>query len=303
MSLEATLRHLLTAPPEPAPCPDVPAWWRGHLAATAELDSPIERAIAAGFAADRPAWAFASGYQEALRRLVPALGACRAAMCASEEGGAHPSAIKTRVDQGALSGAKQFVSLGGAAEQLLVVASVGRDEGGRNRLVVVRIPASRAGVTMEPMVASPFVPEVPMARMRLEQVALLPDDQLPGDGYDAYLKPFRTVEDLHVHAALVAWWVQVARRAAWPRPSIERMLSELAALHALAAAPPSDAAVHVAIGGILAESARLLADLEPHWATADADSRARWQRDRFVLGVAGKARAQRLEVAWRSLGA
>jgi len=302
MPLEVALRHVLTAPLEPVPCPDVETWWRGHLGAAGGLETPLERAIAAGFAADRPAWAFASGYQEALHRLVPALGICRAAMCASEEGGAHPSGIKTRLEQGTLTGAKRFVSLGGHAEQLLVVASVGQDDAGRNRLVVVRIPASRAGVTMEPMVASPFVPEVPMARMRLEQVPLLPDDQLPGDGYDAYLKPFRTVEDLHVHAALVAWLVQVARRGAWPRPLIERMVSELAALHAVAAAPPSDAAVHVAIGGVLAETARLLADLEPHWATADAESRARWQRDRFVLGVAGKARAQRLEVAWKSLG-
>jgi acyl-CoA dehydrogenase len=300
--IEAALRTLLTTSPEPAPCPDVATWWRGHLAAVAEIASPIERAIVAGFAADRPAWAFASGYQEALHRLVPALGACRGAMCATEEGGAHPSAIKTRLDQSTLDGAKQFVTLGGFVEQLLIVASVGQDAGGRNRLVMVRIPASRAGVTMEPMPATPFVPEVPMARMRLERVQLLPDDQLEGDGFDAYLKPFRTVEDLHVHAALVAWLVQVARRAAWPRPLIERMLSELVALHALAGAPASDAAVHVAIGGVLAETTRLLADLDPHWATADADSRARWQRDRIVLGVAGKARAQRLEVAWRGLG-
>src|SRR5262245_48255539 len=121
MPLEAALRHLLATPPEPAPCADPTAWWRGHLAAAAGLELPIERAIAAGFAADRPAWAFASGYQEALQHLVPALGACPAAMCASEEGGAHPSSIKTRLEDQALTGAKRFVSLGSFAEQLLIV--------------------------------------------------------------------------------------------------------------------------------------------------------------------------------------
>jgi acyl-CoA dehydrogenase len=75
----------------------------------------------------------------------------------------------------------------------------------------------------------------------------------------------------------------------------------LASLHALAAAPASEAAIHVALAGVLAESTRLLADLDALWATADADTRARWQRDRVVLGVAGKARAMRCEVAWQQL--
>lgn len=297
--IEAALAHLLSAPAEPAPCGDVAAWWSGHVAVTGGLATPVERAMVAGFAADRPGWAFASGYQEALARMVPALHGTRAALCATEDKGAHPSSIKTRVADGALFGDKRFVSLAGAAEQLLVVASVGAHEDGRNRLVVVQVPANRAGVTIAAMPASPFVPEVPMGTLHLEGVRVEPGEQLAGDGYDDYLKPFRTIEDLHVHAALVGWLVQVARRSAWPRPLIERMLSELATLGALAQASPSSPAVHVAIGGAIAQTAQLLADLEPHWAAADADSRARWQRDRLVLGVAGKARAQRLEVAWQ----
>ena len=41
-------------------------------------------------------------------------------------------------------------------------------------------------------------------------------DLLPGDGYDIYLKPFRTIEDIHVHAALIGYLVGVARRLEAP---------------------------------------------------------------------------------------
>ncbi|MEZ4364421.1 MAG: hypothetical protein R3B48_29870 [Kofleriaceae bacterium] len=296
--LDAVLHHLVTAAPTPAPCDGVSTWWRGHLACTAPFTAPIERAIVAGFAADRPAWAFASGYQEALARLVPALAGTRGAMCATEDQGAHPSTIKTALAGGRVTGDKRFVTLAGEVEQLLVVASLGEDAAGRNRLTVVRLPATRAGITFGAMGPSPFVPELPMGTLRLAQVQVEDGEQLPGDGYDTFLKPFRTVEDLHVHAALLGWIFQVGRRAAWPRDLLERLLAELSCLAALAPGDPSEPAVHLALGGVLTHSHRLLADLEPHWAAADAASRERWLRDRVVLSVAGKARAQRLEVAW-----
>src|ERR1700710_1780230 len=102
MASASVLHHILTASPEPAVAGDVAAWWTGHVAATAALAaaSTVDRAIAGGFAADRPAWAFASGYHEALQRLVPALGGARAALCASEDAGAHPGAIKTALADG-----------------------------------------------------------------------------------------------------------------------------------------------------------------------------------------------------------
>src|SRR5688500_3058897 len=154
---EAILRHALTAPAAAA-CPDVDSWWAGHRAAAARFAISIDRAIAGGCAADRPAWAFASGYQEALRRLLPELGEARAALCATEAGGAHPRAIETRLDGDRLTGAKQFVTLGSRADQLLIIASVGRGAD-RNQLALVRIPAGRAGVRLDELPAAPFVPE------------------------------------------------------------------------------------------------------------------------------------------------
>ena len=48
---------------------------------------------------------------------------------------------------------------------------------------------------------------------------------------------------------------------------------------------------------MLAAVSPLLARLEPHWQKADAETRARWERDRPLLSVAGKARQARLAAA------
>jgi hypothetical protein len=45
---------------------------------------------------------------------------------------------------------------------------------------------------------------------------LRPEDLLPGDGYDRYLKPFRSIEDIHIQAATLAWVLREARARRWP---------------------------------------------------------------------------------------
>ncbi len=55
---------------------------------------------------------------------------------------------------------------------LLVVASVGADAEGRNRLRVARVPSTRAGVTLEEAPPLPFVPEIAHARVTLDAVAV-----------------------------------------------------------------------------------------------------------------------------------
>jgi hypothetical protein len=57
----------------------------------------------------------------------------------------------------------------------------------------------------------------------------------------------------------------------------------------------------VATSGVLDQTARLLDELKPCWQTADADLRARWERDRPLLQVASKVRSARLEKAWSIL--
>ena len=296
------LRFLLTESPEPLPLDSVDTWWRRHLELLARFPAPADLALTGGFRADRLGFAFASGYHAAHRFLFPMLPADRpCALCATEPAGAHPSAIQTRLtDTGSgprLTGEKAFVTLGTRAELLLVVATEGQDAQGRNRLRMVVVDAKRPGVRVTALPELPFVPEVPHAELVLEDVAVAPDEVLPGDGYARYLKPFRTVEDCHVHLALLGWLFQVARRSGWPEPVREELLALAVLMRGLAQADPEDAATHLALGGALDLAKRALERCEPLWAQVDAPTRERWERDRKLLGVASKVRAKRLETA------
>lgn len=311
------MRRLLRESPVCEPVRDIDDWWVRHQAVVAGAgeahgERPLYRAALAGFAMDRLGYAFASGYHEALRFAIPALeGAGKWALCATETGGAHPRAIATTLSAapgGAdlrLSGAKEYASLGTHADGFVVIASTGQSGDGRNRLVAVRVPRERAGVVVQAMPATPFIPEVPHARVLFEDVLVAAEDVLPGDGYERTLKPFRTVEDAHVHAAFLGWLVQVARLSAWPRELVEEMLALLGSLASITPEAPGPAllapSTHVALAGVLALTARLIAATDAHWAAADETTRARWLRDRPLLGVAGKARAARREVAWQRL--
>ena len=58
-----------------------------------------------------------------------------------------------------------------------------------------------------------FVPEVPHARVQLDAVRVDAAALLPGDGYERYVKPFRTIEDAHVTLAVLAYLLREARAA------------------------------------------------------------------------------------------
>jgi acyl-CoA dehydrogenase len=304
MSLEPLLRYLASEPPAPLVVADLPGFWNAVKPLGERFPAPAAVAAARGFRADRLGYAFAAGYHAALRALVPELAADHIiCFCATERGGNHPRAIQTRLtpagDGFTLVGEKCWATLAPLAREALVVASRG-DEGGKNRLAVVRVPLAAPGVTISPLSQTPFVPEVPHASVEFD--LLLPSDAvLPGDGYDRYLKPFRTVEDLHVHLALLGHLVSIARRAAAEAP-VERAFALVAAASALSREDPLAPAVHLALGGVIAESRRLLDDLAPALAGLPEPERARFERDRALLDVAGKARSARRESAWRRMG-
>ncbi len=274
--------------------------------------SPFELACTLAARSDRIAFAFVAGYAAALRALAPSLDPSRArALCATEAGGAHPRAIQATLardgDVGLrLRGEKTFVTLGDRAEELLVVASTGADHEGKNLLAVARVDARAHGVSLHPLGPTPFCPEVGHARVVFDDVAVADEDVLAGDGYTRLLKPFRTIEDVHVHAALVAHYAALVRAAGdrdETRAVVARGASLLAALATIAGADPLAPATHVALGGAIAEGARFLADAEPHLAALPDEVRMRLRRDAPILGVAKKAREQRLASGWSALAA
>jgi acyl-CoA dehydrogenase len=266
---------------------------------------PIDRAVAGGYLADRIAYAFAAGYEAALRRLAPDLPTKPIiSLCITESGGGHPRAIKARLDKTPsgegfiLSGQKTFITAALQAEILMVAASTGTDRDGKNRIKMALVGSHDRGVTITPMPALPFVPEISHGVVSFAEVSVDVRDVLTGDGYDDYIKPFRTIEDIHVLGAVTGHLLRAATVFAWPKEVSERLLALVTAVRALAAGAPLSPAVHLALAGFMAIFSGFLADIEPLWEKTDAQTRARWMRDRNLLSVAEKARQARLSAAW-----
>jgi acyl-CoA dehydrogenase len=274
------------------------AWWSTTAPARESYHATVDRSLVGGALADRLGYAFAGAYGEALRALVPELEGI-AALCITEAGGNHPKAIETTlvpVDGGyELSGHKKWATIGSLAQSLLVCATTGN-----HHLRMVRVRAAAAGVTITPS-SAPFVPEIPHAEITLERVAVSEADLLPGDGYDDYVKPFRTIEDLHVHAALLGYLIGVARRRRFATDTIESLLALVATTRSIALADPKSPTTHVLLAGTFRLLAREVAAVEAMWSQSPDDEWQRWQRDRVLLQVASKAREARRDKAWSLL--
>lgn len=267
--------------------------------APTEPTSAIERALAAGLAADRLGYAFAGAYHAAIAKL---LGDDTKKRCiaATEKGGGHPKAIETRLEASTLNGEKTFATLATESEEMLVVASRGVVDG-KNRLCLVKVSPTAAGVTITPRAPTPFAPEIPHAIVKLANVAVADDDVLSGDGYERYLKPFRTIEDTHVLAATMGYVLGAAKRFDMNRELTESLVALLPGVELVAESPPLDPQTHLTLAGLFTLARRVLAEHDAEWEKAGEEG-TRWRRDLAILMVAEQARTARTAAAWAALG-
>ncbi|MCP3953043.1 MAG: acyl-CoA dehydrogenase [Desulfobacterales bacterium] len=301
------LNWLLTTNPEPASgtFESVVHWKHMHAEQLLSWTKPVDMAIAGGFLSDCPAYAFAVGYWAALQRLLPDLPKTPVpALCISEKEGPHPAKIKCRLektgDRWRLNGKKHFVTCGREADLLLVAASTGTGPDSKNRLRLVRVEKSQSGMTVSPLDKPlAILPEISHGAVAFNDVAVSDTAILPGDGYQAYIKPFRTIEDLHVIAALLGYLLRIGTLYDWPTSAKERLVALLLAARATARDDFTAPAVHIAVGGVIETLRALLKQLEGHWDTVDPQTHHAWQRDRSVLDIAADARRKRLAAAWR----
>lgn len=308
MTAGELLGVILRERPAPVTTDDLAVFWAETGAARSRFSLPFDRAVVGGFLSNRLGFAFASGYQAALRALCPALPAEGvASFCVTEEGGNHPRAIQAKLerpDEGhvVVTGVKKWCIA--SAKTFIVVANEvvnPKSETGRPTLRAALIEAGAPGLTLSPLPPTPFVPEVLHAELRLDGVRLPADAVLPGDGYDEYTKPFRTVEDLHVQAAVLGYLSSVGVRSEWPQELRERLAALIVMGRGLASLGPKLPETHLALAGFLAQTTAIAVDAEPYWAQSAEAERERWQRDRMLVQVASKARATRRERAWQSL--
>jgi len=271
---------------------------------------PVDRSISCGFQADRTAYAFLAGFLSAMQRLIPDAPEEKiTAFCISEEGGALPRAIKTRLEENSanpgnkswlLNGRKQYITCAHDADSILVAASTGTDSEGRNRIRLVRIDRNSPGVRIEPMPDLPFIPEISHGVVYLENVDVTETQLLPGDAYTTYIKPFRTIEDIHVSAAILGYLFRIASQYHWPQSFKEALLGLITAIRPLAMADPLSPQIHIAYAGLQWSMAKLIETSAECWNSAPDKIRLAWERDRAVMGIAAQARTQRLDTAWKS---
>ena len=201
-----------------------------------------------------------------------------------------------------LSGAKRWTTLGPEGSIFFVAARDEAASGERAAIKIVRVMSDSAGLKIEVMPETKFVPEVPHARLQFENLKIPQTAILSGDGYAIYVKPFRTVEDIYVNSAILAYLAREARRLAWPQDWLERCIATLVSLQGLGARSPASPATHIALAGTLAVVAELASRADELWERTSTDAAAvRWKRDRALFGVAAAARLARTERAWQEL--
>jgi hypothetical protein len=255
--------------------------------------TPFELAVLGGRLMATPGLAFLVGYQAALRMLWPSAPLSLGALCATEQRSLRPADMQTRLSGLRVSGRKDFVTAGDAADWLLVAAR-NEETGADPRLSLAVIYRDEPGVRVEKLAPIPLMPDISHGRLFLDNALC---ELLAGDGWDAYVKPFRTLEDIYVLSAMTAWLYGIGQDCAWPQSLQLRLLALLAGCAESSRQPPTSLAGHVLLGGLFAQFDGLKAEVNEALAAGPQEWMAMWQRDQAVMDLAAGARGKRLAKA------
>ena len=266
--------------------------WYAKVFAQAAEQGSFALAVYGGRVAATPGLAFLAGYQAALRKLWPMAPVGLGALCATENRKLRPADMTTRAS-GVISGRKDFVTAGASASWLLVTARE-EQEGEPSRLGLFAVQADSTGVSLEPGDPISLLPDIPHARLRLEYAA---GERLAGDGWADYVKPFRTLEDIYVLAAMAAWLYGLGVQHHWPPALVLRLLAVLAGTAELDRQSTNDPATHLILGALGEQFQALQPELDRALRTTGSPWAESWMRDKAVLQLARQAQARRLQKA------
>ncbi|MBC2715265.1 MAG: hypothetical protein HF978_08160 [Desulfobacteraceae bacterium] len=289
--------------------PDFDSFRQAFYTESESWEDPVDRAVVGGFVSNCIAFAFAAGYCSALQSLVPVLPKnAITCFCITEEGGGHPRVIKSQLvpllndaDQGktfTLNGKKKYITCAKEADLFLVAASDGIRDDGKNSIRMIKIDSKTPGIKIVPMKDIRLVPEISHGELIFTDVTIFETDLLPGDGYIDYIKPFRTIEDLHISAGILGYLFRNACKYDWDRDIKESILSRIVSVRNLALSSSSAPEVHIVIGDVLKQIKELFKLLEPFWEKVGGEAKQAWDRDKTLMNIADKARTRRLQTAW-----
>jgi acyl-CoA dehydrogenase len=197
-----------------------------------------------------------------------------------------------------IDGHKKFISMADYADILFVAVNAGAGSDGRKRIRIAVIDPGLEGVRIERMPELPFIPEVGHAEVFLKNVMISADALLPGDGYTAYIKPFRSVEDIQIFAAVTGYLYRITSEYRWDLTFREELLEVISSLKVMSMEDALSESLHIALAGLITRFGRFLEAAESQWSQVDEGIRALWERDRKLLDVAGTLRKKRLSRAW-----
>ena len=176
-----------------------------------------------------------------------------------------------------------------------------RASGQDGALSVMRMPATADGVSMSPRNPAAFMPELPAARMQLQDVVLDASAMLPGDGWTDYARPFGALEELYVSVALMGYLLREGRARDWPQAMLRQMLATITLLERIAAEVESDQGL-VLLAGATEWVRTLMTRATAQWADQPEDAGGqRWARDQTVQRMWADAGARRGDRAWQAL--
>lgn len=277
-------------------------WFEQFKSTTADLDSSLDRAVLGGRTSTCMAYAFAAGYQSAIHALFNIADMELSSLCVSEAQGNHPRTIASTLSQyqghWCLNGSKTFITGGQEARHLYVVCNTGQTENDRPVLKMLTLPANLPGIEITDATVLPFVPEVSHGAAHFNEVQVDQTQILPGDGYQDYVKPFRTLEDIHVFAAILGFLLGQALESKWPTSRIESIFALTITLRSISQMPVSKATTHIALAGCRSQMDSLIEQVEQDFKQFSPNQYANWQRDKALLTIASKAHVKRTEKAW-----
>ncbi|WP_250658724.1 acyl-CoA dehydrogenase family protein [Alkalimarinus coralli] len=282
--------------------------WYKHTRKIANGTAFDLNALQGGFLANSVGQAFIYGYEIAIQQLTKLDTAQHlAAFCVTENKSTHPQdmqAVLSERNEGGfvLSGRKDFVTLAGSAQCLLVAAKFGISDLGRNQIKMVKVDASLSGVGITQLPALPFIPDIGHGVVAFDSVVINPEDVFSGDGYQDFVKPFRWFEDINVFVSLSAYLLKIALTYKWPVEAKVELVSILASLVSLQEAAADEPVAHIVMYDQASRLASWLAHHEQAWEKVPSKIAAGWKRDSAILKIASHPRSVRYKKAASLLG-
>ncbi|MFT0213851.1 acyl-CoA dehydrogenase [Pseudomonas sp. F1_0610] len=286
----------LLSPVTKLPKQPLPAWFN-QLKDLVSLDTPFDFSVLGGRAALNPSYAFFAGYQAALHDLLPDAPDGIGAFCISEERKVQPSELNTRLDQGKVTGFKDFATCATFASWFIVLARIEQKEQ-PVQLEACLIAKEAKNLVVTELPALSFLPDISHGKITLSDTPAL---RLPGDGWDDYAKRFRILEDAYVLAALSGWLYSCAIEEKWPHTLITSLTGILACIRQALSIPTNEPSMHLLLESGFMQFEDLAFELVSTMHKVQSPHLADWKRDREILNLSRYPRHKRLSNALTAL--